>query len=245
VSEGQVWTYWHFGPRANNFAESRNGRRAIWFRLNPRAPRGVWEVVLSGSGKFDGVLNGGGTFKEAENNRFLSHVVPGTIWDGATAQANICPNSYVLRTKWTDINKVDRALVGEGEPGEIWKGSSVGPTVDGRLGIDFSAPGDRVIAAYAPKSYWATFRSNVVQTEPAMYGMAGAVSAAAPLSTGAIALLLEMNPRLDAAQIKQILQSTARADEFTGETPNRIWGYGKIDVLAALDKAAEMKAQAN
>lgn len=65
------------------------------------------------------------------------------------------------------------------------------------------------------------------------------MSASAPLATGLIALMLQMNPKLDALQVKEILQSSARSDEFTGETPNPSWGYGKLDAHAALSAVKE------
>ena len=64
--------------------------------------------------------------------------------------------------------------------------------------------------------------------------MAGAVSAAAPVVTGIVALMLEVNPTLDAGSIKKILQDTARSDRFTGPTPNTLWGHGKVDAYEAL-----------
>jgi subtilisin family serine protease len=163
------------------------------------------------------------------------------MWDGATAFLNVAPNSYVVRTHWTDIDGVDRWLIGEGDVGELWTGSSVGPTVDGRIGVDVSAPGDRIVAAYAPRSYWASFRWNLIVDGGGLYGMAGAVSAAAPVVTGIIALMLEVDPTLDAGSVKRILQETARADGFTGRTPNPLWGHGKVDAYEAL-KAVRLTA---
>ena len=69
-------------------------------------------------------------------------------------------------------------------------------------------------------------------------------SAASPIVTGIIALLLQMNPQLDAAQAKRILQQSARADGFTGATPNTQWGYGKVDAYAALGGRAGHSAAA-
>jgi subtilisin family serine protease len=91
-----------------------------------------------------------------------------------------------------------------------------------------------LFTTYNPKSYWATFRSSLVQDGQGLYGLADAVSAAAPIVTGIIALMLEVNPQLDAAQVKEILRQTARTDQFTGQTPNPKWGYGKVDAYAAL-----------
>jgi hypothetical protein len=183
------------------------------------------------SGRFDATLNGGGA-----GTQFLNSVVPGSIWDGATALSNIAPNCYVIRTNWTDIDGKARGLQGQGQPGQLWPGSSVGPTFDGRLGVDVSAPGEEVVTAYSPSSYWATFRFNLIEGGGGLYGMAGAVSAAAPTVTGIVALMLQMNPKLDAPTVKRILQQTARSDAFTGPTPNPSWGYGKVDALAALQQ---------
>ena len=52
--------------------------------------------------------------------------------------------------------------------------------------------------------------------------------------------MLEINPTLDAKQVKDILQQTARRDAFTGPDPNPRWGYGKIDAFAAITRASQM-----
>ena len=172
-------------------------------------------------------------------NRFMNFVVPGSLIDQTTAFNNVAPNSYVHRTTWTDIDGIPRTFTGQGTPGNLWFGSSVGMTFDGRLGVDVSAPGDRVVTTYNPTSYWGTFRGNLVQGGNGLYGVAGAVSAAAPQVTGIIALMLEKNPRLDATQIKTMLRNSARSDSFTGMIPNPNWGYGKVDALNAVRLAAQ------
>jgi hypothetical protein len=52
---------------------------------------------------------------------------------------------------------------------------------------------------------------------------------------GAVALLLEQDPTLTADQVRLILRNTAVKDAFTGSVPNHDWGFGKLDVLAALN----------
>ena len=96
------------------------------------------------------------------------------------------------------------------------------------------APGDRNITTYSSTSYWATFRGNLVIDGAGLYGMAGAVSAAAPLVAGSVALMLQRNPMADAPSLKSALQRSARADGFTGTVPNPQYGYGKLDIEAAL-----------
>ena len=219
-----------------------NGKRLLRLDFDGAAGAGdyvlrlVHEAGFAGSDiHFDASLN----TPFGESGRFLDHVTPGSIWDGATAFRNVAPNSYVIRTEWTDIDGMGRGLVGQGRRGELWTGSSVGPTVDGRLGVDVSAPGDRVITTYAPQSRWAADRWNLIEGGRGLYGMAGAVSAAAPIVTGIIALMLEVDPTLDAVTVKRLLQQTARTDEFTGPTPNTLWGYGKVDAFAALIAARQ------
>ena len=221
----------------DDFYGSDNGKRLLSIKFDGAAGAGDYSLRLEhvagstgASVHFDGSLN----TLLGESGRFLNFVTPGSIWDGATAFRNVAPNSYVVRTRWTDIDGIDRRLTGEGDVGELWTGSSVGPTVDGRIGVDVSAPGDRIVTTYAPGSHWASFRFNLIVDGGGLYGVAGAVSAAAPVVTGIIALMLEVDPTLHADSVKRILQETARADEFTGQTPNPLWGHGKVDAFQAL-----------
>ena len=222
-----------YHDRGDNFFGSTNGKRLLLIDFDSAAGAGDYLLRLdhaaSSTGSsihFDASLNGSG--------RFLNFVTPGSIWDGATAFHNVAPNSYVIRTKWPTIDGGDSELIGEGNVGELWLGSSVGPTVDGRIGVDISAPGDRIVTTYAPRSHWATYPHLLIEDGGGLYGMAGAVSAAAPVVTGIIALMLEVDPTLDALSVKRTLQETARSDEFTGPTPNPLWGYGKVDAFEAL-----------
>ena len=231
-----VRVYHHRGG-GDDFYGSANRKRMLRMEFDGAAGAGNYVARLdhaagtAGSGvRFDASLN----TPFGQTGRFLDFVTPGSIWDGATAFHNVAPNSYVIRTRWTDIDGRAQGLFGEGDVGELWTGSSVGPTIDGRIGVDVSAPGDRVVTTYAPGSYWATFPHLLIEGGGGLYGMAGAVSAAAPVVTGIIALMLELDPTLDAVSVKRILQETARADEFTGQTPNTLWGHGKVDALGAL-----------
>ena len=143
-------------------------------------PNGTYKITLQGAtvtnGRFDAMMNPSRQASPYSVNKFLNFVVPGSIWDGATALYNIAPNSYVIRTSWVDIDNITRNFTGQGGLGQIWAGSSVGPSFDGRLGVDVSAPGDRTLTSYSPTSYWATFRFNLVKDGAGLYGTAGAVA---------------------------------------------------------------------
>ena len=230
---------YHFRGGGDDWWGSANGKRVLVMYFDGAAGAGDYILRLDHAASSAGSsihFNASIIGPTADSARFLNFVTPGgSISDGATAFHNVAPNSYVIRTKWTDIDGVVQDVSAEGNVGELWIGSSVGPTVDGRIGVDVSAPGDVVVVTtYAPRSEWASNRWNLVEGGGGLYGGAGAVSAAAPIVTGIIALMLEVDPTLDALSVKRILQETARADEFTGPTPNPSWGYGKVDAFEAL-----------
>ena len=230
------FTYYQLAP-GRVFYEAQNGKRELWMSLT--GPVGNYDIELTGarivSGHFDATLNPSRfQLTQGGGNNFLTFGTSGSIWDAASAFHAIVPNSYVIATQYRDIDGIPRSITGEGALGELWRGSGVGPTFDGRYGVDVAAPGDSLFTTYAPQSYWATTRGNLVASAAGTYGRASAVSAANPIVTGVIALMMQRNPTLDALEIKAILQQSARSDSFTGATPNANWGYGKLDALEAL-----------
>lgn len=229
---------YHYGSDVDSYG-AENDKRELFVNLD--GPPGQYSVNLEPAsivdGRFDATLNPATYTGGSPTNVFMNHVAPGNIWDAASARYNICPGDYVFRTTWTDIDHQPQAITGQGRPGELWHGSSQGPTFDGRLGIDVCAPGNTLFTTYGADTYWATFRFNLAEGGNGLYGAASAVSAAAPIVTGAIALMLEMNPELDAAEVKSILQRTAFRDGFTGEDESAAWGYGKLDVFGAVAAA--------
>ena len=238
---GGKFDYYHLGANVD-FFKAANNKREVFISFKEGAA--AYSVVLSGANlsgnrRFDAVLNPSEFFQSPSPNVFTSFNLPGNIWDGATAHNNICPGDYVHRTNWVDIDNVPRSNTGQGNIGEIWKGSSTGPTIDGRIGVDVCAPGDSLFTVSNPTAYDSTFRSNKIQDGLGFYERQNAVSAAAPIVTGVIALMLQENPALDAAAVKTILHQSARADSFTGSVPNNTWGYGKLDANAAVNLASQ------
>lgn len=224
------------------FFEATSNRRELLIDFN--GDIGVYKVILEGTqisdGSFHATLN---PSVSHNNNRFLTHVTPGySINDYASAKLLITPTDYVVQNDWVDINGVFRDIQGQGEDGEIWIGASSGPTQDERMGVDFAAPGEVCHAAYSPKTYYSNFGFNILQNSNGLYGIQNAVSAAAPLSTGIIALMLEGRPNLNPAEIRTILQQSCTQDEDTGTVPNNTWGYGKINALRTIENTLDVEA---
>ncbi len=217
-----------------DYAKSNNGQRQIVLDLS--GATGTYTIRLHGAtvvaGDFFASLNPA-YFRN--NNGFLNQIFPGaSINDYASSFNTIVPTDYVFDTTYTDIDGIARHRGGEGVVGDLWLGSSLGPTLDGRLGVDIAVPGELCIGAYSPDTYYSQFTFNIAEGSNGQYGLQTAVSAAAPILTGTLALMLEVNPNLTVAQAKDILHQSARTDAFTGTVPNNDWGYGKLDALAAV-----------
>ncbi len=126
--------------------------------------------------------------------------------------------------------------------GAITSFSSYGPTLDERVKPDVSAPGSSIgssINSYTDNSY--TLLTSVVfnsRTYP--FARFSGTSMSSPMTTGVVTLILEANPNLTSAQVKQILIETAREDSKTGVIPvdgSYRWGWGKVNAYAAVQLA--------
>ncbi len=94
--------------------------------------------------------------------------------------------------------------------------SSVGPTADGRTKPDVSAQGSLVYIASG-----GTFR------------YAGGTSFSAPMVTGIVCQILQVNPDLNPKEVWEVLTSTASQSA----SPDNNLGWGIVNAQAAIDKA--------
>lgn len=130
--------------------------------------------------------------------------------------------------------------------GEITNFSSLGPTLDGRVKPDITAPGFRIASGYNIQD---SFDENDVaqtvtfQGKEYIYAYSQGTSMAAPAVAGTIALMLEANSNLTHNDILDIFEKTAAEDSFTGSlvSKSNTWGYGKLDAIAAVKMAEDMK----
>lgn len=227
--------YYHRGANVE-FSGATSWRREIMIDFTGNS--GIYKVQLKGTtidntGEFHAVLN---PSRYYNNNKFLTHVVEGySLNDFTSAAGVISPSDYVVKNDWIDMGGNVQQMTGQGDPGELWIGSSWGPAQNEELCIDFAACGEVLHTAYSPNTWYGNFSHLLLQGGNNRYGIQNAVSAAAPLSTGVMALMLELNPSLSPTEIKDILQNTARSDSYTGTVPNIQWGYGKLDAYEAVN----------
>jgi hypothetical protein len=50
-----------------------------------------------------------------------------------------------------------------------------------------------------------------------------------------MALLLSIDPTLDAGDLRALITGNADVDTQTGGVPNSVWGYGKLNVRQAAE----------
>ncbi len=128
--------------------------------------------------------------------------------------------------------------------GGIASFTSYGPLLNEVQKPDVAAPGVNVcssISSFTDASYNAI---DEVMFNGTQYDFArfSGTSMSSPCVAGIAALLLDANPLLTSAQVKNILMSTARTDGFTGpiNAPGDVrWGMGKVDAYAAIQLALQ------
>lgn len=162
-----------------------------------------------------------------------------TISDLATGDSSISVGSYTTRALAPVLSGSNAAVSG-GTVGDISTFSSFGPDARGIMRPEVVAPGQCLVSAYsrydstmAVSDKWLTAVATVNGVDYP-YGVDVGTSMSAPMVTGAIALMLQANPRLGVADVKRILQHSARCDQWVTQGDASRWGYGKLDVGAAL-----------
>jgi hypothetical protein len=216
---------------------------------------GNWTVAITGEqvtdgGEYDGWLSDDSVVgtaapylsANADNRKLVGK--PGTSNHGITVGAFARHDGATrFRTSWVDVGgraRSDSTAVLE----EISEFSSPGPTRDGRVKPELSAPGERVWGAMSEEAhpcrsphsvyrYHGFAECDALVTEDTThhgFGLLQGTSFAAPVVTGLAARILGTNGLLDAVQVRNVLVNSALTDAFTGAVPNEGWGYGKADL---------------
>lgn len=157
---------------------------------------------------------------------------------GGTGKQILSVGAFTTRTEYPISSGMQKS---EETLGDIASFSGKGPSIDGRMKPEITAPGTYIIAAgnsfdsYLTSFPLATqyFWSDRTYSYVYMQG----TSMAAPYVTGVLATWLEENPKLSPNEIRQIWQRSASKDEFTGTntgTPSSAFGWGKIDAHTGL-----------
>lgn len=159
---------------------------------------------------------------------------------GANSEAVISVGSYATRLHYTTYDGIHKSGFSS-VIGGISAFSSRGPTVDGRVKPDITAPGEIIMA---PLNRFALDASSspaydTIEWNGNIEYYAGfmGTSMSAPMVTGIVALWMQQNPSLGVDSVRKIMHSTAHNDQYTGHAimePSNIWGHGKINAYGGL-----------
>ena len=127
--------------------------------------------------------------------------------------------------------------------GSIASFSSSGPGFHEISKPEISAPGLNIVAAISSynNDYTGTYTKTVVFNDRTYgFGSLSGTSMSAPFVSGVSALVLQANPYLTPAQVKEVLTSTAYQDNYTEQYGIDRFGYGKVDAYHAVRLALTM-----
>jgi hypothetical protein len=166
-----------------------------------------------------GFLNPPIWFRAGDDNK--------TIGIPATAKRLLCVGSHVSKTQWTDVNDTVRVRA-NATLDQISGFSSRGPSRDGRVLPNLTAPGEAIISALSSDFP----ADSAVIVQGGGYQEQQGTSQASPHITGITALMLQRDPSLTPENVRSILQTTATPAGIGN--PNNVFGRGRVNALAAL-----------
>ncbi len=197
-----------------------------------KPPRsGTWTLELKSAGgdlNFDGWL--ARSDLGGEEAILLNGDVNQTIAMPGTATEAITVGAYVTKTSWPAYDGSQYLYTDGDAVGQIANFSSRGPTRDGRMKPEITAPGKGIVAAYSIDSD----SSGTILNPDGIHILSQGTSMATPHIVGAVAVLFNIDPTLTAGQLKTLMANTAIKDSETGGSANNTWGDGKLDLLKAV-----------
>lgn len=223
-------------------ANPLNGKPGMQIRI--RSLNADNRIVLTGSA-IDGTVhywnlpdltNGAGNFGQT----FTAYGANGITGDSFYAIGEPgCANSVITVAAYSSSYVTGSGNTVGGAPASF---TSIGPLHNETMKPDISAPGVNVassISSYTDASYTAvsTITFNGKNYDFARFS---GTSMATPCVAGIVSLILDANPNLSSLQVKNIIKTTARLDNYTGNIVapgNTKWGMGKINAYAAVKLA--------
>ncbi len=196
-----------------------NGDNEALINLSGLTSQLPWSVTVTdsgGGGRFDGWIT-------SDNGTILGGDASETVDEPGNARRVITVGAFTTKNRWA--SRAGEEDFSDQYPiGDLSYFSSRGPTRDGRVKPEITAPGAWIAAAMSSSAPAADYLTCPDGVHTLLLG----TSMAAPHVTGTIALMFSIDPDLTATEVRDILTGTAQPDGFTGAVPNPEWGWGKL-----------------
>lgn len=159
--------------------------------------------------------------------------------NGGTAKSIISVGAYNNKNAWKNYTKYN--FSSSLKVGDSAKMSSYGPTVDGRIKPEITAPGIYIVSS-ANKYAFNNLNANelidisVINKDTNYWTINSGTSLAAPQVTGVVALMFQLDPDLNYEEIRNLIIESADRDVFTSSKVTNKWGYGKLNALTIMKK---------
>jgi subtilisin family serine protease len=211
---------------ASSGVNANNGDCEVLIRLSGLSGSGQWQVTVTDTGgnggRYDAwIISGSADIVNGDSSS--------TIDEPGNARDVITVGSFNTKAVWPSLSG-DQNYLTSYPLNVLSSFSSQGPTRDGRTKPEICAPGAWISAALSGDAMWQGYLVN----PDGVHTMELGTSMAAPHVSGAVALLLSIDPQLTAEKVRVLLTDAAIRDGFTGVVPNSRWGWGKLDVAAAV-----------
>jgi hypothetical protein len=217
-------------------------------------PLGIVITVIEGDGTFDAWASGAqispddwptlvGCMTDPLPGFFIAGDTRKTVGPPSTGDEIISVGSYNTKCSYLDYDGEEEDYCGSVPVGAASYFTSRGPRRDDVRKPDITAPGALIASTMArdpvtgqplpiglPDSY---------RTPDGEHVLYQGTSMAAPHVTGAIALLMEKNPWLTPDEVRNALLLSARTGSLFQSGWDPVWGWGKLDVAAAINLVPE------
>lgn len=187
---------------------------------------------------------------------FVSNNIPGWSFGnsinsaseiGGTGKQIISVGAYVSKNTFTNTAGISYRTFEL--LNHIASFSSTGPTIDGRVKPDITAPGSLIASSYSsavindPNYTTEIVKKSLVNNKFYYYGLLQGTSMSTPMVTGILATWLEAKNDLSPDEVRTVLQQTSISDSYTGTIPalgSNTWGFGKIDAWNGIKACLKM-----
>ena len=197
----------HVMIRIDNTAQTDSYRWAVIYVIAKNTQTKMWANMIN---KLD--FNFINLINNSYWNDGTTNSTVGEI--GGTGKNIISVGAYTSKNTWIDFSSQTQYAY-YSSLGEIAPFSSKGPTSDGRMKPDITAPGNVIVSSvnsFDTENFSSTGKNTVYGltdgTKNWYYGVMQGTSMASPMVAGIIATWLQANPKLTPSIIKSILQKT-------------------------------------